>query len=169
MKACWTKAAWRGPGVRRLSHKRSHVHILNHIFPILSAVNTHGVLHLNYSSGEKTAGLYSAFLRDGMEPQLRKASSAGILSNNVIRAILHSECSTKGKMSVENIARHAGAVMDTLFCAVGSVGSLELPLAQAGFHWGTSTAQETHKHKAACTENTSSLLEIFLHLNMFHY
>lgn len=69
-----------------------------------------------------------------MEPQLRKASSAGILSNNVIRAIPHSECSTKGTMSVENIATHAGAVMDTLFCAVGSVGSLELPLAQAGFH-----------------------------------
>lgn len=72
-------------------------------------------------------------------------------------------------MSVENIVKHAGAVMDTLFCAVGSVGSLELPLAQAGFHWGTSTAQETHKHKAVCTENTSSLLESFLYLNMVNY
>lgn len=28
---------------------------------------------------------------------------------------------------MENIAKHAGTVMDTLFCAVGSVGSLELP------------------------------------------
>lgn len=63
-----------------------------------------------------------------MESQLRKASSAGILSNNVIRVILHSEFRTKGKMSAENMAEHAGTVMDTLFCAVGSGGSLELPL-----------------------------------------
>lgn len=75
-----------------------------------------------------------------MESRLRKASAAGILSNNVIRVILNSKCRTKGKMSRENIAKHAGTVMDTLFCAVGSVGSLELPLAQAGFHKGTSTA-----------------------------
>lgn len=82
-----------------------------------------------------------------MESRLRKASSAGILSNNVIRVILHSERRTKGKMSVENIAKHAGTVTDTLFCAVGSVGSLELPLAQAGFYKGTSTAQGTHHHQ----------------------
>lgn len=78
-----------------------------------------------------TAGLYSTFIWDVMESQLRKASSAGILLNNVIRVILHSEFRTKGKMSVENTVKPAGTVMDTLFCAVGSVGSLELPLATA--------------------------------------
>lgn len=102
-----------------------------------------------------------------MESRLRKASSPGSLSNSVIRVILHSECKTKGKMSVENIAKHAGTVMDTLFCAVGSVGSLELPLAQAGFHRGTSTERRTHHHpqrtrkqRNVCTQIISSLLNI---------
>lgn len=70
-------------------------------------------------------------------------------------------------MSLENIAKHAGTVMDTLFCAVGSVGSLELPLAQAGFHKGTSTAQGTHRHQQrtrkqrnVCTQSIFSLLNI---------
>lgn len=50
--------------MRRLSHKRSHVHILNRIFPILSAVNTHGVLHLNYSSGEKNPQVFIPLLSE---------------------------------------------------------------------------------------------------------
>lgn len=98
-----------------------------------------------------------------MESQLRKVSSAGILSNSVIGVIFHSECRTKGKTSVENIAKHAGTVMDTLFCAVGSVGSLELP---TGTGWISqrdiySTGEHTtisrgHAYRGVCTQITHS-------------
>lgn len=65
-------------------------------------------------------------------------------------------------MSVEIIAEHAGTVMDTLFCAVGSVGSLELPLAQAGFHTGTSRAQETHQHQPRQAKRRKSAQKSYL-------
>lgn len=72
-------------------------------------------------------------------------------------------------MSVKIIAEHAGTVMDTLFCAVGSVGSLGLLLAQAGFHTGTSRVQETHQHEQRTRKEKNIRTEIlFSSLGKFY-